>query len=68
MGAGGPVDYSRVKRVHEDDSVEVKYYDAHGTGGAGVSKMAFSYTVDIGCEYGGGVTARAERTRRTSSA
>jgi hypothetical protein len=56
VGAGGPVDWSRVKRIHEDDSVEVKYYDAHGNGGAGVSKMAFSYTVDIGCEYGGGVT------------
>jgi hypothetical protein len=56
VGAGGPVDWSRVKRIHEDDSIEVKYYDAHGTGGAGVSKMAFSYTVDIGCEYGGGVT------------
>jgi hypothetical protein len=56
VGAGPPVDYSRVKRIHEDDSIEVKYYDAHGTGGAGVSKMALSYTVDIGCEYGGGVT------------
>jgi hypothetical protein len=56
VGAGGPVDWSRVKRIHEDDSIEVKYYDAHGTGGNGVSKMAFSYTVDIGCEYGGGVT------------
>jgi len=56
VGAGGPVDWSRVKRIHEDDSVVVKYYDAHGKGGAGVSKMAFSYTVDIGCEYGGGVT------------
>jgi hypothetical protein len=56
VGAGAPVDYSRVKRIHEDDSVEVKYYDARGSGGAGVSKMAFSYTVDIGCEYGGGVT------------
>jgi|HubBroStandDraft_1064217.scaffolds.fasta_scaffold01576_5 hypothetical protein len=56
LGAGGPVDWSRVKRIHEDDSVLVKYYDAHGLGGAGVSKMAFSYTVDIGCEYGGGVT------------
>jgi hypothetical protein len=55
VGAGPPVDYSRVKRIHEDDSIEVKYYDAHGAGGAGVSKMAFSYTVDIGCEYGGGV-------------
>jgi hypothetical protein len=56
VGAGPPVDYSRVKRIHEDDSIEVKYYDARGAGGAGVSKMAFSYTVDIGCEYGGGVT------------
>jgi Putative beta-barrel porin-2, OmpL-like. bbp2/Carboxypeptidase regulatory-like domain len=56
VGAGPPVDYSRVKRIHEDDSIEVKYYDARGMGGAGISKMAFSYTVDIGCEYGGGVT------------
>jgi hypothetical protein len=56
VGAGPPVDWSRVKRIHEDDSILVKYYDAHGKGGAGVSKMAFSYTVDIGCEYGGGVT------------
>jgi len=55
VGAGPPVDYSRVKRVHEDDSVVFKYYDAHGTGGNGVSKAAFSYTVDLGCEYGGGV-------------
>jgi putative OmpL-like beta-barrel porin-2/carboxypeptidase family protein len=55
VGAGPPVDYSRVKRVHEDDSVLVKYYDAHGGGGNGVSKMAFSYTVDIGCQYGGGI-------------
>jgi hypothetical protein len=56
VGAGGPVDWSRVKRIHEDDSIEVKYYDARGQGGSGVSKMAFSYTVDLGCEYGGGVT------------
>jgi hypothetical protein len=55
VGAGPPVDWSRVKRVHEDDSLLVKYYDAHGTGGAGVSKMAFSFTADLGCEYGGGV-------------
>src|ERR1700733_4519319 len=56
VGAGPAVTYSRVKRIHEDDSILVKYYDALGLGGAGVSKMAFSYTVDIGCEYGGGVT------------
>jgi hypothetical protein len=56
VGAGRPIDYSKVKRIHEDDSVLVKYYDARGQGGAGVSKMAFSYTVDIGCQYGGGIT------------
>jgi Putative beta-barrel porin-2, OmpL-like. bbp2/Carboxypeptidase regulatory-like domain len=55
VGAGPPIDYSKVKRIHEDDSVLVKYYDARGNGGAGVSKMAFSYTVDIGCQYGGGI-------------
>ena len=56
VGAGAPIDWSKVKRIHEDDSLLVKYYDAKGKGGAGISKMAFSWTVDIGCEYGGGVT------------
>jgi hypothetical protein len=55
VGAGPPVNYANVTRVHEDDSILVKYYDAHGQNGAGVSKMAFSLTVDVGCEYGGGV-------------
>jgi hypothetical protein len=55
VGAGPLIDYSRVTRVHEDDSVEFKYFDARGTGGAGLSKMALSYTVDIGCQYGGGI-------------
>ena len=65
VGAGGPVDWSRVKRIHEDDSVEVKYYDAHGNGGAGISRMAFSYTVDIGCEYGGGVTCSSGKNKES---
>ena len=56
VGAGAPIDWSRVKRIHEDDSLLVKYYDAKGKGGKGISKMAFSWTVDVGCEYGGGVT------------
>jgi hypothetical protein len=55
VGAGPPVNYADVTRVHEDDSLLVKYYDAHGQGGAGISKMAFSFTLDEGCEYGGGV-------------
>jgi hypothetical protein len=49
------INYANVTRVHEDDSVEWKYYDAQGGGGAGISKMATSFTVDLGCEYGGGV-------------
>jgi hypothetical protein len=61
VGAGPLIDYSRVTRVHEDDSVEVKYFDAHGTGGAGVSKLAFSYTVDVGCQYGGGISCTGGR-------
>ncbi len=55
VGAGPPVYYANVRRIHEDDSLLYKYYDAHGLGGAGVSKMAFSLTWDFGCEYGGGV-------------
>ncbi len=55
VGAGPPVNYADVTRVHEDDSLLVKYYDAKGQGGAGISKMAFSLTWDFGCEYGGGV-------------
>jgi hypothetical protein len=52
---GHYINYANVTRVHEDDSILLKYYDAHGQNGAGVSKMAFSLTMDIGCEYGGGV-------------
>ncbi|HMD30112.1 MAG TPA: TonB-dependent receptor [Steroidobacteraceae bacterium] len=59
VGAGPPVNYANVTRFHEDDSLLVKYYDAKGLGGAGVSKMAFSLTWDFGCEYGGGVHCTA---------
>jgi hypothetical protein len=40
------------KRVHTDDSVMMKYHDNPG---GGLSKAAFSITVDAGCETGGGV-------------
>jgi Putative beta-barrel porin-2, OmpL-like. bbp2/Carboxypeptidase regulatory-like domain len=63
VGAGAPIDYSKVKRIHTDDSILVKYYDAHGNGGAGVSKMAFSYTIDLGCQYGGGVTCTSGQNK-----
>jgi hypothetical protein len=41
------------KRVHTDDSIQVKYYDRPD---AAVSKAAFTFTFDAGCEYGGGVS------------
>jgi hypothetical protein len=51
---GSSINYSVVQRFHEDDSVLYKYYD-NQSNGKGLSKMAFSITVDFGCEYGGGV-------------
>jgi hypothetical protein len=50
---GTPINYANVTRVHEDDSLLWKYYEAKGS--PGLSKMATSITMDIGCEYGGGV-------------
>ena len=49
-----PINYANVTRVHEDDSLLWKYYEAKD-GGPGLSKMATSITWDFGCEYGGGV-------------
>jgi hypothetical protein len=40
------------KRIHTDDSIQVKYYDAPARP---ISKAAFSFTFDAGCETGGGV-------------
>jgi hypothetical protein len=42
-------------RIHTDDSVEVRYYNKPDEE-KGISKMAFSFTADAGCEYGAGVT------------
>ena len=54
---GTYINYANVTRVHEDDSIELKYYDAANSEGtfAGISRMATSVTWDLGCEYGGGV-------------
>ncbi|MFZ0881905.1 MAG: outer membrane beta-barrel protein [Candidatus Acidiferrales bacterium] len=41
------------RRIHTDNSVEVKYYDKPDLT---LDKMAFSLTADAGCEYGGGVS------------
>jgi len=42
-------------RVHTDDSIQVKYFDQPGKM---LDKAAFTFTIDAGCEYGGGVVCR----------
>ncbi len=42
-------------RYHTDNSVEVKYYD-NPNAGNGINRMAFTFTGDLGCETGMGVT------------
>ena len=41
------------KRIHTDDSIQVKYLDSPESK---LSKAAFTFTLDGGCEYGGGVS------------
>lgn len=41
------------KRLHTDNSIQVKYYDHPD---ASITKAAFTFTVDAGCECGGGVS------------
>ena len=45
-------------RIHTDDSIEVKYYDRPTKF---LDKMAFSFTGDLGCEYGGGVSCHKNK-------
>ncbi len=40
-------------RIHTDNSVEVKYFDKPDNE---IDKMAFTFTGDLGCEFGGGVS------------
>ena len=47
LGAPGRV------RYHTDDSIQIKYYDNPLKL---LDKMAFSFTGDLGCEHGGGVS------------
>jgi Putative beta-barrel porin-2, OmpL-like. bbp2/Carboxypeptidase regulatory-like domain len=44
----------KTQRIHTDDSIEVRYYNDPES--SGVSKMAFSFTADAGCQYGGGIS------------
>ena len=47
------------KRIHTDDSVEIKYYDRPEKT---LDKMAFSLTGDLGCEYGAGVSCYSNKS------
>jgi hypothetical protein len=40
-------------RLHTDDSIEIKYYDKPENF---IDKAAFTFTGDLGCEFGGGVS------------
>jgi|SRR5579872_2748957 len=46
------------KRIHTDDSIEVKYYDRPDKN---LDKAAFTFTFDAGCEWGDGVTCKGTR-------
>jgi hypothetical protein len=46
-------------RIHTDDSIEIKYFDKPGKT---LDKMAFSFTGDMGCEFGGGVSCYGDKS------
>jgi hypothetical protein len=46
---------AKAERLHTDDSIEYKYYDSK-LNGKGLSKAAFSLTLDAGCQSGGGLS------------
>ena len=63
------INYANVTRVHEDDSVEWKYYDAHGGGGRGhVEDGDVLHRGTSAANTAAACIARTARTRRTSSA
>jgi hypothetical protein len=51
----------RTTRIHTDDSIEVRYFNKPGS--AGISKAAFSFTADAGCQHGGGITCTSGQNK-----
>jgi hypothetical protein len=45
-------------RIHTDNSIEIKYYDKPGKG---LDKIALTFTGDMGCEFGGGVSCYTDK-------
>jgi hypothetical protein len=46
-------------RIHTDDSIEVRYFNHPEN--PGLDKLAFSFTGDMGCEFGGGVSCYGDK-------
>jgi hypothetical protein len=55
----------RTERIHTDDSIEVRYFNKPES--LGLSKMAFSLTGDLGCQYGGGIQCTGAPSQNKSS-
>ncbi|MHB8218414.1 MAG: outer membrane beta-barrel protein [Candidatus Sulfotelmatobacter sp.] len=51
-------------RIHTDDSIEIKYYDHPERT---LDKMAFTFTGDLGCEFGGGVSCHNTGGKNTAT-
>jgi len=51
----------KVERIHTDDSIEVRYYNQPES--TGITKMAFSLTGDLGCQYGPGYRCTGGATK-----
>lgn len=51
----------KVERIHTDDSIEVRYYNNPKS--TGITKMAFSLTGDLGCQYGPGFRCTGGATK-----
>jgi hypothetical protein len=50
-----------VQRIHTDDSIEVRYYNRPKSNY--IDKMAFSFTGDLGCQYGPGFRCTGGATK-----
>lgn len=48
---------------HTDDSIEYRYFNCPGN--SGISKAAFSFTIDAGCQSGGGIHCTGSVNRST---
>ena len=53
------------ERIHTDDSVEVRYFNKPER--LGLDKMAFTITVDAGCQYGGGIQCTGAPSKNKDS-